>query len=1054
MKKITLLSILALLLCVVSCQISGIENGVLNDGFKVTAVIDNSNATRVSYAVDNEAFTITPTWSVGDKIIGIDDKGEAFTFTVESLDGDKAVLNVGEYVFCGCGATKLFAFYAPGCTAAEIVDDKLTVNMNPQDGMLNDETKVLMSAVAPIVNGEAVLTFKKETAILGLKKFKLPVTEATTITSMDLVGVPSYGEFSVADDDITFTPGTTTGVITLKGEWTTDAEGVCTTPVYFSVAPQTEAEISLNMSTGSVQYANVTRIEKLDIEAGYYYHMTKVLGEPVAAVGDEQFGSINDAFAMANTVGGVPVTIKVLKDCASTDTLKLDNPEGIYTLDLNGKTVTTRANSVVVIENGSFTLTDNSTTDPTAYGTLTTESSNTNRYVINNRYNATFRMERGNVTAPEYRAVFFTVGSGGVITGDGKISTPKGMSVVVGASGGHVDIEGDVKIAGSGNVVYCYGGSCTITGGYVSNTSTSALVYAGGDGGSVVTVTGGYFKTTNINTIANATGCFAYVTGGCHSVAVRDVYAKSAQDAVYYNAPNPDDATKEEYPFVMVPAASNELAATTISTSNIWHFNDFATAHAQADKRSKNTAVTTLKLEKDLNTAETISFPETHKYMITVDLNGKKISSTASPALTAECPMTVQDSGENGEISTTGSVAVLGLGDLTVSGGAFVAASTAVAVADACALTINNGYFFGDTEDVAKGGANATVTIYGGWFKNNPEASYIAEGCASNAVTENHLEKTYNYKVAAASVVATVNGTGYATYKTAVTAANTFSGSADTVVLTLQADIAGAPALSVEHATLPVVLDLNGHTLASADSAFVKCQYDLTIVDNGATKGKITSSASNVICKVGTGVINLKGVTIECTKASAPNFYGSAAVYMNNSNSTLNVEGCKIYTTGNVAAVSNRAGTLTISDSEVTSGTTSAGHPALCNGGTSAITTVNSGSFVSTATSRGVVVNAAGLASSTKAGSLTINGGYFYATGAAVIMKGNYANDDHMAHIFVNGGYFSKTTVWTNGSKQYPPTYGEGKSEQTVDPKATYTHATTGQTYEYGFQVK
>ena len=120
-KAIKLFSILALLLCVVSCQISNVDGVLTDDGFKVTAVIDNSDATRVSYAVDNEAYTVTPTWTVGDKIIGYDDKGETFTFTVESIEGDIAVLNVGEYVLCDCGASKLFAFYAPGCTEADFV---------------------------------------------------------------------------------------------------------------------------------------------------------------------------------------------------------------------------------------------------------------------------------------------------------------------------------------------------------------------------------------------------------------------------------------------------------------------------------------------------------------------------------------------------------------------------------------------------------------------------------------------------------------------------------------------------------------------------------------------------------------------------------------------------------------------------------------------------------------------------------------------------------------------------------------------------------------------
>ena len=1049
-KAIKLFSILALLLCVVSCQISGIDNGVLNDGFKVTAVIDNSSATRVSYAVDNTAYTITPTWSVGDKIIGFDDQGVTFNFTVASLDGDKAVLNVADYV--PGTATKLYAIYAPGYDKANFSEGTLTVSLNPQTGELNDESLVYMSATAAIEGGSVCLSFTKETAILGLKKFKLPVAAATTITSMDIIGVPAEGVFSVKEGALVFEPAATVGSVSLKGNWTTDAEGVCETPIYISVAPKAAADVVINMSTGSEHFVNVTSISDLDIEAGYYYHMSKVLGNPVVQIGDSCFGSLEEAFALASTVGGTPLTIKLLQDCTPATAPVLDNAEGIYTLDLNGKTINTTASTVLTAKDCQLTLTDSSTDDPTAWGTITTAAANTTKYVL---YidGGTLTMVEGNIVSPAYRGVNFTNGGNGTISG-GHISTPGGVAVGIGATGGNVDITGNPIIEGSGNVVYYWGGTGTISGGYISNAKTSAVIYAAGT--SVVTVTGDcHIKTTNLNPAASTGDATMYVSGGYFSVAIREVYAVDKDGNVYYNIPNPNEAEKDTYLYSLVPAASNTLAATVVSAANVWKHASIMSAGTQADIRSKNTAATTLKIEADLNSAQTFSFAEPHKYMLTVDMNGHKLNSTASPALTAECPITIQDSDENGAIITTGDVAVLGLGDVTINGGAYEATMLAVSVADTCALVINDGYFYGGSEDVARGGETATVTISGGWFKNCPNAAYITEGCAANPVSETHLEKTYNYKVAASSVVATVNGTGYATLSSAANAASNYSGAEEKALLVLQEDLTDAPAVEFANENKTIVFDLNGHTVATADSAFIKCSTVLDIVDNGATKGKITSSALNVICKVGTGTINLKGVVIECTKAASPNFYGSAVVYLNNSSSTVNIsDGTKIIATGQVPGVSNRAGTVTITDSEVSSGTVSAGNPAICNGGTSASTTINSGSFFTSATSRSVVVNAAGLASATKAGNIVINGGYFYASDAAIMLKGNYANNDHMAHIFVNGGYFNKTTVWTSSSKQYPPTYGDGLSEHTVDPAETHLHESTGQTYQYGFQVK
>ena len=1029
-KAIKLFSILALLLCVVSCQISGIDNGVLNDGFKVTAVIDNSNATRVSYAVDNTAYTITPTWTVNDKIIGFDDQGVTFNFTVASLDGDKAVLSVGDYV--PGTATKLYAIYAPGYDKANFADGKLTVDLNPQTGELNDETCVFMSATATIEGGNVCFTFKKETAILGLKKFKLPVTAATTISSMELIGVPASGVFSVKEDALVFEPATTTDMISLKGNWTTDAEGVCETPIYISVAPKAAANVAINMSTGSEHFVNVTSIST-DIEAGYYYHMSKVMGEPVAQVGDTYFATIDEAFAAANAIPSV-VTITLLKDCASAATLTLNNADGVYTLDLNGKTLTTPNATGISSVGTKFILTDNSTDDPTAWGTITTVAANTGKYIV---YidGGNGRMLKGNIVSPAYRCLFFTNGANGSVEG-GKLSSPAGIPLGIGSSAGNVDVTGSPVIEGSGNTIYYWGGTGTISGGYISNAKTSAVIYAAGT--SVVTVTGDcHIKTPNINPAASTGDATMYVTGGYFNVAIRDVYAVDKDSNVYYNVPNPNNAESDTYPYTVVPAASNPLVATVISGSNIWKHANVMSAGMQADIRSKNTAATTLKIEADINSAQTFSFAEPHKYMLTVDMNGHKLNSTASPALTADCPITIQDSGENAAIITTGEVAVLGLGDVTINGGAYEAATLAVSVADTCALVINNGYFYGGTEDVAKGGESASVVISGGWFKNNPNVAFIADGCAANAVSETHLEKTYNYKVAASSVVATVNGTGYASLTSAIVAVNTNSDAAAAATIVLEEDFADVAPFTLANPNKPIVFDLNGHTVATQDSIFITVTGPVTFNDSGATKGKIIGPWQKVLLIGAGGDVTMNTCSIVSTKATGASF-SEMAVYVNGTGAKLTLnEGAKIYTTKKLTAIRVYTGSLIVDGGEISSGTESEGWYGIVGANTGTIT-VNSGSIYTTGTG-----NSSACHTSASGVNIALNGGYFHSAGRCV----STASKDYGNKLVRNGGYYNSTNGTTNLG------LGEGCSVQTLDPAVTHVHETTGTTLSYGYQV-
>jgi hypothetical protein len=1040
MKKMTkLFSILALLLCVVSCQISNVDNGVLTDnGLKVTAVIDNSDATRLNYDVDNTAYTITPTWKVGDQIIGMDDKNQAFTFTVESVSEGVATLNPGTYA--PTEAHELFAFYAPGVTQSDFGTLSLNVPLNPQTGVLDDEIPVVLSAKAEINNGVISLTFTKQTAIVGLKKFKLP--KQATITSMELNGVSTGLVFTWDYQGMRVASSNEIGAIHLKGNWETDAEGVCTTPVYFAVAPQKNANISLSMSTGAEQFVNVNTIAKLNIEAGYYYHMTKEMGGPAVTVNGAGFASLEEAFTAASALPG-PVTITLQKDVTPTGLCNFSNAENTSTniLDLNGHNITTSAASLINVKDCNLTLTDGSTDNPAEWGTIstTTAAANTNYVVTISGENGRFTMLRGNITSSVCRCLTLTAGPTVTLTG-GKIESSVGVAVGIGSSGGTLYVAGDIKLIGSGNVVYLWGGEATFTGGFISNAKASAPIYVAGT--SVATFNDGYIKTTNLNTVASTGEGTAYVTGGYHSCAVRDVYAKDATQQ-YVNILNPDDATAEEYPYKVVPMASNPTVATTTSGTNVWNHGELESALKQSDIRSKNTAETTLKLQADITSTTTIKYAEPHKYLINVDLNGHTITSSALPAIQFQCPATITDGTGEGEVITTGAIAVRSTANLTINGGSFVAAknlgSTAIEATDTCHLVINNGYFYGDDAyDVRKSGENASITISGGRFRKALDAATIAEGCQATAEELVYNGRTYGYKVAAAAVVAVVNGTGYATMAAAVAAANSIPADGGRASIILQEDIANVPRFTLNNSNLPLALDLNGHTLSSTDSVLITVENaSVTITDSGLTKGKITTTQQKALLIKAGGEVSIANCTIESTKAKGSSF-SEPCVYVNGSGAQLTVNnGTKICTTDSLTCVRVYTGSLTVNGGEITSGINSAGWYCVVSANT-ATTVINGGSFYTSG--RG---NASTCHIAASGASVTVNGGYFHSAGRCA----SSGNSEYGAKMVLKGGYFT-------GVKSASVAIEEGKAWTELDPKVTHVHETTGATLEYAYQVK
>ena len=1045
-KAIKLFSILALLLCVVSCQISNVDNGVLKDnGLKVTALIDNG--TRLSYDVDNTAYTITPTWAVGDQIIGVDDKDQKFTFTVESVSEGLATLNVGTYV--PGEAHEIKAFYAPGVEQTAIGVESLNVSLDPQQGQLNGETPVVMSATAEIINGSVNLTFTKQTAIVGLKKFKLP--KQATITSMELNGVATGLVFTWDYQGMRVAASNEIGSIHLKGNWETDAEGVCTTPVYFAVAPQKNANISLSMSTGSEHFFNVNTISTLTIEAGYYYHMTKEMDGPAVTVNGEGYGSLEEAFAAASALSG-PVTITLQRDVTPTGLCNFYNPDNTSTniLDLNGHNITTATTSLINVKDCNLTLTDGTTDDPTKWGTITTaKAGSSTAYVVIISGTASFTMLRGNIYSTVSRCLNLTAGPTATLKG-GKIESTVGIAVGIGSSGGTLYVTGDVKIIGSGNVVYLWGGTANFTGGFVSNAKTSAPIYA--DDAGVINFENGYVKTTNINTVASTSAGAAYVRGGYHSVAVRDVYTKDAEANVYYNDLNTDEATKDDYPYHVVPASSNPLVATVLSGSNVWNHANINSAFKQADLRSKNTAATTLKLQSDFYSGNALAFDGAHKYLITVDLNSHKFTSGALPALQAQCPMVLQDTGGDGEIATTGAIAVRSTANLTINGGSYYsgtnAGSTAIVATDTCKLVINDGYFYGfDSYDVRKSSENATITISGGRFRKALDASTLAEGCEAKAEEYTHHDRTYSYKVAAATVVATVNGTGYASLESAIVAVNALSADAGRALLVLQADVENATAINITNKNLPVAIDLNGHVISSTIASLFKTSGQVNILDSSVEKtGKITSTESKVIHMTDNGAqLVINGCTIESTKATGSAWNKDAVVYLESDKTTqVYLNNAKIVATKKLTTVVNYYSTLSVSDTEISSGTESEGWYAFIT--VCGATTVYSGSVWTSGTGNSSTCHIAD-----GAGTVTVNGGYFWSNGRAI----SGGNRSYYANLTLNSCYSNKVpSTPSSGEGSETPTYGEGKSCQAISPAATHLHATTGATLEYGYQVK
>ena len=503
---------------------------------------------------------------------------------------------------------------------------------------------------------------------------------------------------------------------------------------------------------------------------------------------------------------------------------------------------------------------------------------------------------------------------------------------------------------------------------------------------------------------------------------------------------NPEVATAEDYPFTVTSASSTPKVATVTQSTYSWENGTLESAFRNANVRAKTNGISTITLDADASASETLPVEADLGYDIILDLNGHTLSGSQSPAVTAADDFTLTNTGVGGGFVTTSAtaIAVTG-GTTTVNAASVVANTTAVAVSSGAALETYSAYIYGgSTADLTNAGG--TISLSGGWFRNEPDAGWIADGYVANAGTEDFQGNTYNWELAALPPVATVNGVGYPTWNAAVAAATSYSGGDATVTLQLIADISDAAATTLTHATKPLVLDLNGHVLSTTEETFINpTSGTLTITDSQDKVGRITSSSFQALLIGGSTQCTVSNCIIECTMEEASAWNAQVAVMLAGATMRTTFSRCRIYTTGYQTAVrmNNSGCQVTIDDCEVSAGVgnTKGFYGIINNAGN---LTINSGSiWTKSSTTEGNAPSA--LHHSGANANTTINGGYFYAEDPVSktqrTISGNYGT------ITMNGGYINIAPTSTKVS------YGSGKSLQ--DCNVPHMHVTTGAELTY-----
>ncbi|MBR6270394.1 MAG: hypothetical protein IKR30_07505 [Bacteroidales bacterium] len=784
MKKISLIiSGLALIATSFSCQRVDIDSNTEITGkpLKVTAYIDGNIETRMSYTPDNTANTITPAWQNGDVIIGFDDAGGKFTFTVERTSSEsEAVLNTTGYT-PAANATTVYAIFYPGKTIDDFASDgniwKLPVDLARQGGVLDASTPALMCATGSIENNEVELHFTNQTAIIGVKKFQLNGTSsATTVTGLTLNGVITDGIIAVdsTTDKLKLTPGSTISSITASGSWGTDASGVCTTAVYFAAMPTDNADLTLSATTGTSSFDNLSSIKQNDLEAGKYYYMSKKLGTPVAAIGRERYETIDAAWAAAKA-SATPCTVTLLSNITHNSQLDFSNDNNnAITLDLNGKILSTSTAQFLTSSEPGASLT-----------------------IVDNGF------PKGKITSSASKVLNLTTASstvtlnGCVIEGtkaEGAAYNTDPLIDMCSTSGTLTINNAQVYTTAKLSVLRAYSGTTTINGSELSSGTQSEgwyVIIGANDGmvnmtsGSLYTSGTGNSSTFHISydnsTMTVADGCYLYSNGRVVSGGQKSYYNRITLNGGFYNKePSvPTNGTGSSTPsygaglymLAIDPAETNthntigetleygyqvkEAPITSVAIVNCEPFNDFAEAVSFANDYSdeRNVNITLL---QSFTHYQVITLRNSNSKTVTLDLNGQTLTAGVARFIQGS-KFIITDSEGTGKIESAFNEIIYpnySNGSATLNGCKIVS-------------TIEKGKYYYSNRAVACFANNCTLTITGNTIiEANQTCVYCGSSTAGNSpkviIERATLNSSGSYCIyTSATGVVTINGGTY-----------------------------------------------------------------------------------------------------------------------------------------------------------------------------------------------------------------------------------------------------------------------------------------------------
>lgn len=521
---------------VISCNI---ENPLPQaKALRVTGSILSTDNTRVSYTNDSETHTLTPRWTIGDRIFGIDDNGIRFDFTITE------VLPDGTALFDTCGyrpddASTLHAIYFPGHSSDDLDDeDMLTVDLSAQDCTLDPSSPVLMLASASVDEGQVHFSFAHNCSIIGLEE--ISVSANANITEAMLGGVTRSGTVRIADGKAVFTPNNKTGMISAKGiNIACDKSGKPTSPIYFPVFPTKDAAISVSMKCSGTWYNNVQIIHTDAIEAGMYYRIGKKLSTCRAMIVETGMGypSFEAAVEAANSSTS-DCTIRIFSSSSAVHTV-IGNVNGAKTtIDLAGCKISMRGSLEI---HSKVEITDSSTLTENKTGTGEISCSADNTIIAG--AGADLTISNGNITGSNSSKYVISATDGADLTiRDGAAVTATAYRPLI-VKGTVAALKNTIANI-DGGWFQCPAGQCNVV---ITRETTSGYKKA------YLNVSGGHFKCTGSYSSSNRcfyrayTNCSVSVFGGFFDT--DDIYRYYKGEPENYTASGCELAsTKTDWP--------------------------------------------------------------------------------------------------------------------------------------------------------------------------------------------------------------------------------------------------------------------------------------------------------------------------------------------------------------------------------------------------------------------------------------------------------------------------------------------------------------------------